>query len=112
MLRESSTATGASYDLTAIVGSDGRADSGVQYGMVLVDFVDAVLRHDQTRLADLRADVRNLVGDAGFVDACATIASFNAVVKLADGTGIPLEDWKERRTRDIRDALSIKAFRT
>jgi hypothetical protein len=112
LLRESSTATGASYDLAAIVGSDGRADNGVQHGLVLVDFVDAVLGRDEARLADLRGNVRSLVGDTGFVDACATIASFNAVVKLADGTGIPLEDWKERRTRDIRDALSIDAFRT
>ncbi|NJO23191.1 MAG: hypothetical protein HC868_09895 [Sphingomonadales bacterium] len=110
MLRESSTATGESYDLTAIVGSGG-ADGGVPNGMVLVAFVDAVLGSDEGQCSDLRDNVRHAVGDAGFVDVCATIASFNAVVKLADGTGIPLEDWKENRTRDIRDALSIDAFR-
>src|SRR5262249_5312150 len=74
-------------------------------------FVDAVLGGLDAQLPGLRASVRSAVGDAGFVDTCATIASFNAVVKLADGTGIPLEDWKESRTRDIRDALSIDAFR-
>lgn len=110
MLRESSTATGANYDLTAIVDS-GSADGGVPNGMVLLEFVDAVLGNDEAQLPDLRGRVRSAVGDAGFVDACATIASFNAVVKLADGTGIPLEAWKESRTRDIRDALSIDAFR-
>ena len=110
MLRESSTATGANYDLSAIVGSVG-TDGGVQHGMVLVEFVDAVLGRDEARLLALRGIVLSAVGDAGFVDACATVASFNAVVKLADGTGIPLEDWKETRTRDIRGALSIDAFR-
>jgi hypothetical protein len=110
LLRESSTATGASYDLAAIVGS-GYADGGVPHGTVLVAFVDAVLGDDAARLPDLRCGVRRAVGDAGFVDTCATIASFNAVVKLADGAGIPLEDWKEKRTRDIRDALSIDALR-
>jgi hypothetical protein len=110
LLRESSTATGASYDLSAIVG-DGGADGGVPHGRVLVAFVDAVLGGLDAELPGLRNGVRSAVGDAGFVDACATIASFNAVVKLADGTGIPLEDWKESRTRDIRDALSIDAFR-
>lgn len=103
-------ATGASYDLSAIVGS-GDADGGVQNGTVLVEFVDAVLGHDEARLPAIRSTMRSAVGDAGFVDACATVASFNAVVKLADGTGIPLEDWKESRTRDIRGALSIDAFR-
>lgn len=110
MLRESSTAAGASYDLAAIVGSD-QADGGVPHGALLVDFVNAVLGGDEARLPVLRDRVRSAVGNAGLVDACATIASFNAVVKLADGTGIPLEDWKESRTRDIRDALSIDAFR-
>ena len=110
MLRESSTATGASYDLSAIIGSGG-ADGGVPSGMVLVEFVDAVLGRDAAQLSGLRGAVRSVVGDAGFVDACATVASFNAVVKLADGTGIPLEDWKETRTRDIRGALSIDTFR-
>jgi hypothetical protein len=110
LLRESSTATGANYDLTAIVGG-GSVDGGVPNGMVLLEFVDAVLGGLDAQLPGLRASVRSAVGDAGFVDTCATIASFNAVVKLADGTGIPLEDWKESRTRDIRDALSIDAFR-
>jgi len=55
--------------------------------------------------------VRGAVGDAGFVDACATVASFNAVVKLADGTGIPLEDWKAERTASIRTELSIDDMR-
>ncbi|MBT4489476.1 MAG: hypothetical protein HOC72_18185, partial [Rhodospirillaceae bacterium] len=44
---------------------------------------------------------------AAFVDACATVASFSAVVKIADGTGIPLEDYKEEATRDMREELSI-----
>jgi hypothetical protein len=111
LLRESSTATSATYDLSAIVGSGG-ADGGVPNGKVLVEFADAVLGHDEARLPAIRGIVRSAVGDAGFVDACATVASFNAVVKLADGTGIPLEDWKESRTRDIRGVLSIDAFRT
>lgn len=110
MLRESSTADSSSYDLTAIVG-DGHAGGGVPHGVVLVAFVDAVLSGSDAELRGVRDSVRSAVGDAGFVDACATIASFNAVVKLADGTGIPLEDWKEGRTRDIREALSIDAFR-
>jgi hypothetical protein len=32
-------------------------------------------------------------------------------VKLADGTGIPLEDWKAERTATLRAELSIDAMR-
>lgn len=73
--------------------------------------MEAVLGDDDVALSLARSAVRRSVGDAGFVDACATVASFNAVVKLADGTGIPLEDWKAERTLGIRAELSIDAMR-
>lgn len=78
---------------------------------MLVAFVEAVLGEDKAALTATRRAVREAVGNAGFVDACATIASFNAVVKLADGSGIPLEDWKAERTADIRAALDIDRMR-
>jgi hypothetical protein len=78
---------------------------------VLVALVDAALGEDVAALQKARAAARRDLGDAAFVDACAAIASFNAVVKLADATGIPIEDWKVERTRDIRRALAIDAYR-
>jgi hypothetical protein len=38
------------------------------------------------------------------------VASFNAVVKLADGTGIPLEDFKAEATRDLRAEFGLERF--
>jgi hypothetical protein len=86
-------------------------DSGVAHGDALVALVDAALGEDMSALEKARAAVRRDLGDAAFVDACAAIASFNAVVKVADGTGIPIEDWKVERTRDIRVTLAIDAYR-
>ena len=86
-------------------------ESGVLHGALLTVFVDAVLGGDAVALQVARRAVREALGDAAFVDACATVASFNAVVKIADGTGIPLEDAKEAGTRDIRAALAIDSFR-
>jgi hypothetical protein len=84
----------------------------VPHGAALSAFVDAALGTDEAALANARAAVHAAIGDAALVDAAAVIASFNAVVKLADGTGIPLEEAKEARTRDIRGALAIDAFRS
>lgn len=78
---------------------------------MLAAFVEAVLGEDEAALTVARRAVRDAVGNAGFVDTCATVASFNAVVKLADGSGIPLEDWKSERTADIRVALDIDRMR-
>jgi hypothetical protein len=74
--------------------------------------VEACLQTGASDVPAVRERVIAVLGGAAFVDVCATIASFNAVVKLADATGIPLEDVKEERTRDFREALGIEAFRS
>ncbi|MFM9980477.1 MAG: alkylhydroperoxidase-related (seleno)protein, partial [Burkholderiales bacterium] len=48
------------------------------------------------------------MGPAALVDAAATVASFNAVVKLADGSGIPLEEFKAQGTADLRAELGLE----
>jgi hypothetical protein len=85
---------------------------GVPHGETLIGLVEAVLSGDDAARAEARRAVRDTLGNAAFVDTCATIASFNAVVKIADGTGIPLEEAKEAATRDIRDALAIDSMRS
>jgi hypothetical protein len=91
------------------MSDQGLVDS-IANGKVLMDLVEAVFA--DAGLAEARQAVRDKLGDAAFVDACATIASFSAVVKIADGAGIPLEDYKEEASREIRDELSINAFVT
>lgn len=85
-------------------------NSGVAHGSELVQFVDAALRGEPSELAAARKAVLNALGAAAFVDVCATVASFNAVVKIADGTGIPLEEAKAERTRELRAELGINAL--
>jgi hypothetical protein len=109
MLRESGKVTGNEFDLTAIVDSNAVA-GGVEHGDLLNEFVDAVLTGTNEAAAESRLRVRDAIGDAAYVDACATIASFNAVVKIADGSGIPLEEIKAENTKDIRESLGIKKF--
>ena len=80
------------------------------HGDRLVELVEAVLSGDAARMATARTGVRDALGDAAFVDTCATIASFNAVVIIADGTGIPLEEAKAEATREIRAELAIDSL--
>ncbi len=94
-----------------MIAADAAIDSGVAHGGVLTAFVDACLDPSGTGLEAARRDVVAALGEAALVDVCATVASFNAVVKIADATGIPLEVAKEERTRDIRATLGIEAFR-
>jgi len=99
------------YDLHAATAGGADA-SGVPSGELLVRFVEAVLGTDPVALAQVRQELRDTLGEAVLSDAAATVASFDAVVKLADGSGIPLEEYKEEATRDFRADLGIDAFQT
>ena len=50
------------------------------------------------------------MGAAALVDAAAIVATFNAIDRVADSTGIPIEDGKAAATADVRAALGINSF--
>jgi hypothetical protein len=108
LLRESSAAKGEGYDLSLLVGGSG--DGNIPHGASLVAFADAVLGTDEARLLAIRSDIHAKLGAAAVVDAAAVAATFNAIDRLADSTGIPIEDSKADATRDIRASLGINAF--
>ena len=108
MLRESSNAKGEGYDLNLLTGAGG--DGNIAHGALLVSFADAVLGSDDRRLDEIRAAIRSRMGDAALVDAAAIVATFNAIDRVADATGIPIEDAKAESTADIRAALGINQF--
>ena len=108
MLRESSNAKGEGYDLNLLTGAGG--DGNIPHGALLVSFADAVLGTDNRRLDDVRAAIRSRMGDAALVDAAAIVATFNAIDRVADSTGIPIEDARAASTADIRSSLGINQF--
>jgi hypothetical protein len=108
LLRESSKAKGENYDLTLLTGAAG--DGNIPHGALLVAFAEAVLGSDEACLSTIRSDVRARMGDAALVDAAAIVATFNAIDRVADSTGIPIEDGKAAATADFRAALGINAF--
>ena len=109
LLRASGEASGEDYDLAAIHG-DGSDGGGVAAGVELFAFADALLGNDLAKLDDARAALRATVGDEGLVDAAGVAATFNAIDRIADATGIPLEEAKAEVSADFREALSIDSY--
>ncbi len=108
LLRESGRHTGDDYDLTAIV-EDGAASGGVAAGQALVRYADAFYE-DGDGFAAARDRLHEEIGAEALVDAAGVLAIFNAVVRIADATGIPLEEQKARMSDDFRGALGIDDY--
>ncbi len=110
-LRASGRKSGNDYDLAAAVGrADG--DGGVPGGQLLRDFADAIVSGDDGRLAPARAACRAAFGDDGMVDAAAVAAQFDAIDRVADATGMYLDDAVLDDTAEFRAALDIDAYRS
>ena len=105
LLRGSGQHTGDDYDLTAIV-EDGVTDAGVAAGAALVAYADAFFEGGNG-FAAARDRLEAEVGEEASVDAAATLAIFNAVVRIADSTGIPLEEAKAELSADLRGDLGL-----
>ncbi len=109
VLRASGRKDGEDYDLASVVG-DGDGDTGVAHGKLLLAFSDAVVGDDDAALDRARAALIETLGEAAFVDAAGTAASFNSVVRAADATGIPIDEFKEDATREILNDLGVEDF--
>ena len=92
LLRASGKHAGEEFDLDGVV--DQAIDSGVPHAGLLSEFLEAVLGEDEQRLRRARDAVGNALGSKALVDTAAAVASFNAVVKVANGSGIVVEDFK------------------
>jgi len=101
--------TGRAVELGAVTGTVA-GDAGVAHGAALLAFTNAVMADDDARLADARMRLRAVLTPPEFVDACAVIAAFNVVDRIADATGIPLDPMLVAASGDVRAALGLGRF--
>lgn len=85
-------------------------DVGVDEAEALLAFADASVSSGQAGLAEARARVVAELGEAAMIDAAAVIAVFNGITRIADATGIPLEEQKAADSAAWRGALGIDGF--
>lgn len=77
-------------------------------GAELIAFTEAAVRGEP--LEATRAAVLEAVGADGAGQAAATIAAFSGLVRVADGTGIPIDDGLASASVEIRDELGLNTF--
>ena len=85
------------------------AEAEIDSEVELRAFADALARGDDA-LAETRSNLRHQVGDEVFVEAAAVAAVFHGYVRVADGTGIPVDELVVATSSDLRDELGINVF--
>lgn len=110
LLRASGAITGNTFDLQVITEGANAAPSRVAHGETLVAFAEAVVGEDESALAVARQRVLDELGPEALVDAAAIASNFERMVRIADSTGIPLDDVVYERTADERKELHLERF--
>jgi len=100
--------SGTTVDLGAVHGAE--SDAGVSHGARLLAFTEAVMGDDEAALARERAALRGVLSADCFVEVAGVIAAFNVVDRIADATGIPLDEMMLAASADLRDQLGLARF--
>jgi len=110
LLRASGQAIGQAFDLHAVTEGAATASSGVAHEETLLALAEAMVSDDEKALATARTRVLEELGPNGLVDAAGVASNFERMVRIADATGIPLDNFLDEMTVDLRAELKLARF--
>jgi len=110
MLRASIEYTGSDAQLSGISKGAKAGDAGIEHGELLTRFTEAAVQGDAAELATARDTLRARGGAGLLVDAAGVVGNFERMVRIADGTGIPLDGMVTTMSGDIREELGLEQF--
>ena len=108
LLRASGEQTQTHYDLLSV--TDGNRDPGVTHGAHLRALTEVTIQGDWLNLGPTRARAEAAMGVQQVVDALVVAAAFNGITRVADATGVPLDDNTAATTEELRTATGIDRF--
>lgn len=109
MLRVSAGATNREINIAAING-DSVDNPDLPFAAELMSFAEAVASFDEDALNKARQTLLDAAGPAVLVDAAGVAANFQRMVRIADSTGIPVDDMSNELGNQVRDELDLYRF--
>ena len=93
-----------------MIDHEAAATSGVEHGPLLVAFAEAMVGEDDDVLTHVRHAVIEVLSPAVMVDAAGVASNFERMVRIADATGIQLDERMQTLSQEVRDALRLERF--
>ena len=111
MLRVSAQTTGKEADLNLINGAEGAVEADIPFGLELAGFAEALAGRDEGELTEARTRLLAAAGPAVLVDAAGVAANFQRMVRIADSTGIPVDQHSYNPLANgVREELNLTRF--
>ena len=108
LLRASGEQEDADYDLAAV--TDRSRDSGVPHGELLTCLAEQTAGSAWPALKETLAEAMQAMGKQQAVDALVVASAFNGITRVADATGIPLDENTADTTTAMRNAVGLDAY--
>ena len=89
---------------------EGEGDGGVPQGRLLARFADAVVVGSDQELAAVRDQLSVALGSEALVDAAGIVAIFSCNVRVADASGIPLDESTAEARERIGKRVGIARY--
>jgi hypothetical protein len=110
MLRVSANNSNIEVDIQAVNGDTAAAGKGIQFGLELMKFAEAVASYDSVDLDQARRALLEVGGERVLVDAAGVAANFQRMVRIADAMGIPIDDMQNELGKEVRETLGLENF--
>ena len=78
---------------------------------MLIAFADAIVAADDNMLQPTRHGVLETMGPEAMIDAAGVASNFERMVRIADATGIDLDERMAKASQEVREALDLEQFR-
>ena len=109
LLRRSGEKTQKTFNLASITGVENEV-IGVTDEGVLIALADAVFSTDSDQIQVARGAAIDGIGEEATVDAIGVTAGFNGITKIANATGLPLDNTTESSTQEMRKSTQIDLY--
>ena len=112
MLSLSADITESDVNLQMINGDESATAGDVDHAGALMKFAEAVASRDEVALASARDALLKEAGAEVLVDAAAVAGNFQRMVRIADSTGIPLDEISAAMSSGVAKELDLGRFAT
>ena len=95
-----------------INGEEVNDGGGVPFGLQLMKFGESLATGDESALTSSRQALLDSAGPAVLVDAAGVAANFQRMARIADATGIPVDNITVAVSKNVREELDLHRLHT